>query len=903
MFKKKRGNVLTKILVMLLCAVTVMTYSLYGINACAQDTQSVPETAKVTAEESSGSDTSASGSRESAANAAENKVGGEESLAEYAQPVSDYDFGISGTEDASAAAGSVYSFKKGIKWTPSDPAEWKEGDLFRLTIVNVDTPAGGSYKYKKGDQNFTPSDTDAGLIYTIHYEIQKKQSDGTWKSPAKQCTAEKNIKIKSSVKKIPAKIRKPYTVYAAKKMSVMNEDDVLSYAENRNVVTLDTPATDEGFKDVYDDFKSEGDVEHMFIVFNNISNPRYITGNTYVYHEDVTANDATGLEFSGRFIIWYNFGRTSWNAGTQKTYSISDQSDWPDNLKNKLTFSTDATNFECNYTYSADDMTWANTHTSSSGTDPYGYQLSIMPIFNIKKLPADNEARANLSITGNGWVSENGVPISTKTIKNFKVFCNTDKKTVEIASKIAPVADDGTVGTYTNDKVYLKPGQKGSVQVTLSRPVGIYTSGRCNVTSAVPDGMTYVPGSAAAVSSSGIQTTVDDSAGAPSVDFTRLPVGETVTVTYQVKAPDSVTSYTEYKTKDTLINKYQRDHKGFIYNTEYPETAVYPNESEYTSVRHNIFAVGATPPVKDVFVNDSEVSGDGQTVNAGDELTYKITYKNTTGNDVKAVITDALPANCTFISADNGGSESGGKVIWNDIAAANGASVTVSFKVRVDAGNGTTLENTARVYDGANNYSTNTTKNPTAAAPVKPSAGSITVTKNVTSQDNKAVNVSGTFYFTLFSDAACTQAAGKPQTVTVSNGVSASAVFSGLAQGTYYAAETNADGTKVVTVPEDTDNYTGYGVDGNAAKITISASSLTGSAVITNRYSARSGKTPTTPKTPTSPKTPIPLVPASDKSAQTGDSFKAGLWIILMLIGAAGCTACAVRRRKENSEE
>lgn len=116
----------------------------------------------------------------------------------------------------------------------------------------------------------------------------------------------------------------------------------------------------------------------------------------------------------------------------------------------------------------------------------------------------------------------------------------------------------------------------------------------------------------------------------------------------------------------------------------------------------------------------------------------------------------------------------------------------------------------------------------------------------------------------------------KPQAVTVTDGTATSTTFTNLAQGTYYAAETNDDGTKVISTPADTDNYNGYGVDGNAAKITISANSLTGSATITNRYTAKGGKTPTTPKNPGTTKTPTSPTPASDdRHRQATDSIGA----------------------------
>ena len=96
----------------------------------------------------------------------------------------------------------------------------------------------------------------------------------------------------------------------------------------------------------------------------------------------------------------------------------------------------------------------------------------------------------------------------------------------------------------------------------------------------------------------------------------------------------------------------------------------------------------------------------------------------------------------------------------------------------------------------------------------------------------------------LFSDADCTKAVSKPQAVTVTNGTKASTTFTGLSEGTYYVAETNAEGTQIITKPADTTSYTGYGVDGNKTAVMISSSSLTGSAAIVNRYTPAGNKTP-----------------------------------------------------------
>jgi pilin isopeptide linkage protein/uncharacterized repeat protein (TIGR01451 family)/uncharacterized repeat protein (TIGR02543 family) len=129
-----------------------------------------------------------------------------------------------------------------------------------------------------------------------------------------------------------------------------------------------------------------------------------------------------------------------------------------------------------------------------------------------------------------------------------------------------------------------------------------------------------------------------------------------------------------------------------------------------------LYAIWAKKPTKDVFQSsDTSTSIDGDTVKAGDELLYKITYKNTTASAQTVTITDSIPDNSTYVddSADHNGTYSNGKLTWSDTTVADGESMTVSFKVKVKASDGTVLKNKAVVNDGTNTYTTNVTKNPT----------------------------------------------------------------------------------------------------------------------------------------------------------------------------------------------
>ena len=131
----------------------------------------------------------------------------------------------------------------------------------------------------------------------------------------------------------------------------------------------------------------------------------------------------------------------------------------------------------------------------------------------------------------------------------------------------------------------------------------------------------------------------------------------------------------------------------------------------------------STKPVKDVFDSKNDkVSIDGKEVKAGQELLYKVTYKNTTGKDQKVVIKDAIPAHTKYVegSADNNGVYENGVITWTKEKVAPGETFEVTFKVKVDENvNGEVIKNKANVLEGNNNYETNETTNPTPKKPGK----------------------------------------------------------------------------------------------------------------------------------------------------------------------------------------
>ena len=112
--------------------------------------------------------------------------------------------------------------------------------------------------------------------------------------------------------------------------------------------------------------------------------------------------------------------------------------------------------------------------------------------------------------------------------------------------------------------------------------------------------------------------------------------------------------------------------------------------------------------------DDAKASIDGQTVSAGDKITYELAWVNNTGADARVSVTDTLPQGVEFVSASDGGTPSadGTAVTWDLGQQPTDASGTVALTVRVtgvsDEAGTDEIANTAKVTVGENSYDTNT---------------------------------------------------------------------------------------------------------------------------------------------------------------------------------------------------
>ncbi|HVD48179.1 MAG TPA: hypothetical protein VNG70_12935 [Candidatus Limnocylindria bacterium] len=87
----------------------------------------------------------------------------------------------------------------------------------------------------------------------------------------------------------------------------------------------------------------------------------------------------------------------------------------------------------------------------------------------------------------------------------------------------------------------------------------------------------------------------------------------------------------------------------------------------------------------------------GVPVGPGSNINYTITVQNIgNGNATGVTITDPIPANTTFVSADSGGVNSAGTVTWSGKAVASGASISVHLTVQISS---TLKSKTASIID------------------------------------------------------------------------------------------------------------------------------------------------------------------------------------------------------------
>ena len=324
--------------------------------------------------------------------------------------------------------------------------------------------------------------------------------------------------------------------------------------------------------------------------------------------------------------------------------------------------------------YKDGEITWTKEKVADGETFEVTFKVKVNDNVNGEKILN----KANV-VDGNNKYETNETTNPTSTKPKKDVFDSQDD--------IAPsqLFRDDRISIDGNE---VKAGQELLYKVTYKNTTG--KDQKVVIKDKIPEHTTYVEGSA---SDDGVYKDGE-------ITWTKEKVadGETFEVTFKVKVNDNVNG-------EKILNKANVVEGNNNYDT---------NETTNPT---------PTKPVKDVFSpSDDKVSIDGNEVKAGQELLYKVTYKNTTGKDQKVVIKDKIPEHTTYVegSADNDGVYKDGEITWTKEKVADGETFEVTFKVKVnDNVNGEKILNKANVVEGNNNYDTNETTNPTPTKPVK----------------------------------------------------------------------------------------------------------------------------------------------------------------------------------------
>jgi pilin isopeptide linkage protein/uncharacterized repeat protein (TIGR02543 family)/uncharacterized repeat protein (TIGR01451 family) len=599
----------------------------------------------------------------------------------------------------------------------------------------------------------------------------------------------------------------------------------------------------------------------------------------------VTVNEDNGTTLTNQATV--SDGENDYTTNETENPTIQNPS------KDVFMSSDETTSIDGDLVRAGDELTYKITYVNTTGSEA---DVTITD-----SIPANSTYVTNSADNGgtyeNGTLTWSGITLAAgeSITVSFSVTVNADDGTELTNDADVKVGDNTYTTNVTTNPTPTEPekdvfessdtstsidgttvyeGDELLYTITYTNTTG--SNETVTITDTIPDNSTYVTGSA-------------DNSGAYS-DGTltwsgiALADGESITVSFKVTV--------DANDGTALTN----------------EAVV--NDGTNTFTTNETTNPTPTEPEKDVFLSsDESTSIDGETVNAGDELTYKITYTNTTGSDETVTITDAIPDNSTYVtdSADNSGVYADGTIVWSDLAVASGESITVSFTVTVDANDATTLTNEAVVNDGMNTYTTNETTNPT-----------LSETEALVTIDAEKVLAGGTLSDGQFSfelrdqDGATVQIAQN-----TSDGSIAFDTISFEKEGTWTYT------IREVLPDDDDSSVDGIQKDGitydetvYVATVRVTRGADTGllEASVTYRAEGTSDSTDlvftneVVPAEETEPPTQTPEEPTTEQTTggrdvNTGDNSHIGLYLILMIVCAALLTIFAVMRRREKKEQ
>ncbi len=354
-------------------------------------------------------------------------------------------------------------------------------------------------------------------------------------------------------------------------------------------------------------------------------------------------------------------------------------------IDGKKVYKGDVLRYEISYTNTADE---AATVTITDSIPQYTTYVANSAdnggVYAEGKLTWTLNVAAGDSVTVSFKVKVNDVQIVTISNTAIVVEGSNEYTTNTVTNRTTVDEVEKTVASIQNLGINIdgKKVYEGDTLVyRISYKNNDSEAATVTITDAIPEHTTYVANSA------------DNGGTFASGKITwnvTVPAGETKTVSFKVTVNKNIGA-TEIENIATAIEG----------RNSYTTNKVI-NHTVVDEVEKKVF-----------FADDVTVNIDGKKVYAGDELVYKISYKNTDTEATTVEIIDTIPQHTTYVanSADNSGVYAEGKITWN-VTVPAGEIATVSFKVKVNENiTAQSINNTAEVKEGLNTYTTNAVSN------------------------------------------------------------------------------------------------------------------------------------------------------------------------------------------------
>jgi len=543
--------------------------------------------------------------------------------------------------------------------------------------------------------------------------------------------------------------------------------------------------------------------------------------------------------------------------------------------------------------YEGDELVYSITyHNASSQVMDVVIEDTIPE--NTTFVDAENGVHAGGKVT---WTLDDVAPWSTVTVL-LKVKVNDDIGAKDIKNKA--IADDGTNKYTTNEVSNYTVVDELKKDVALSGDTKVSIDGK---EVKAGDKLTYTITYANTANEKATVTIVDKipehtayvEGSATGAAFAN---GElTWTLEVEAKSYKSVSFEVEVKDADAIVKNSANAVEG---------------KNSYTSnevVNHTIKEIVGKEAVD---AADPTVNLDGKKVKAGDEIVYKINYVNVTGAKSDVTIVDTIPEYTSYVdgSADNSGAYADGKITWQIKGVEPWASVTVSFKVKVnDSVKNTVIENTASVVDAKNTYSTNSVKSHTVEDIVTKDV--VNTTDPTVSIDGKEAKSGDTLAYTITYR---NITGGKVNVTIVDTIPQHTAYVDGSADNggvyadgkiTWQINDVEPFGTATVSFKVKVGDILAKTAIDNTASVDDGTNKFETNTVSTTVPEPAPDPDPTPTPTPTPDPTPTPTPDPEPKPEvetvvpDTSDNSNVTLWMLLLVISGGAAFTTVIIKKKE----